>query len=178
MRLRAGAPTPILRKLLLGDCWSTTLECLSLCEIPCVDDVLLAEILGSLPRLRCVDVSQCAGLRAASLRLLRSSKLQSWAAEGCWRMLRPCPALSPETVLRAQYTALQQNGDVTYGWLEGVGAAFEFAAPSNRTQTGPLRRFAQMIHMGYPVMLDASAAVSAERLPAGALHAQLGHDDE
>jgi hypothetical protein len=176
-RLRAGAPLVIVRKLVL-ETWGATLERLSLRAIHCVDDALLAEMLDSLPRLRCVDVSECTSLRPTSLHRLRGSKcLESWTAEGCWRMLRPCPELSPETVLRVQYTALQQNGNIAEQG-EGVAVCFQFAAPSNRAQTGPLKRFARMIETGYPVMLDESAAVSVERLPPAALHPQLGRDGE
>ena len=172
VRLRPGTPAAVLRKLVLQE-WCATLERVSLRGVSCVDDELLAEVLDSVPSLRSLDVSGCEQLRHASLPRLQGSALQSWAAEGCWRMLRPCSQLSPETALRAQYTALQNNGDLPFN-SEGVRACFEFASPSNRAATGPLERFAQMLHSGYPVMLDASATIAVERVPPSALHAQLG----
>ena len=48
--------------------------------------------------------------------------------------------------------------------IDGIAAAFAFAAPANRAVTGPLPRFAQMIALGYPEMLDPAAELTIRRL--------------
>ena len=63
----------------------------------------------------------------------------------------PSPELTPEQVVRIQVRALQHNDDPTPD--AGIETAFRFASPSNREMTGPLDRFAQMVHLGYPDLI-------------------------
>ncbi len=54
----------------------------------------------------------------------------------------PSPDYTPEEVIRLQMRALQRNNDRD----EGIALAFRFASPANRLATGPLPRFAAMLH--------------------------------
>lgn len=64
----------------------------------------------------------------------------------------PHPDLSPREVVEIQLNALQQV-DVP-ARDAGMATVFRFASPGNRSQTGPLPRFAQMLRDGYPEMLN------------------------
>jgi len=64
----------------------------------------------------------------------------------------PHPELSPEDVVRIQLDALRDNDRPSPD--SGVALVFRFASPGNRAQTGPLPRFAEMIHSGYAEMLN------------------------
>ena len=65
--------------------------------------------------------------------------------------LVPEPALSPGDVVRIQLEALRHNDEQN----RGIGVAFRFASPANRTNTGPLPRFVAMIKEGpYALMLS------------------------
>jgi hypothetical protein len=48
----------------------------------------------------------------------------------------PHPRYGPDEIVRMQLEALQRND---------IEVTFRFASPANRTQTGPLERFTQMI---------------------------------
>jgi len=65
---------------------------------------------------------------------------------------KPDPALSPAAVVQLQLAALakvdQPERDA------GFATVFGFASPGNRSQTGPLKRFAGLIREGYPAMLN------------------------
>ncbi len=65
---------------------------------------------------------------------------------------KPDPALSPAAVVQLQLAALakvdQPERDA------GFVTVFGFASPGNRSQTGPLKRFAGLIREGYPAMLN------------------------
>ena len=65
--------------------------------------------------------------------------------------LVPVPALTPAEVVRIQLEALRHNDERN----RGIEVAFRFASPANRANTGPLRRFVDMIRRGpYALMLE------------------------
>jgi uncharacterized protein DUF4864 len=67
--------------------------------------------------------------------------------------LTPRPEMSPEQVVRFQVTALQHNDDPQTD--AGIERAFRFASPSNKTATGPLEKFAQIVKSpAYAPMLN------------------------
>jgi hypothetical protein len=69
----------------------------------------------------------------------------------------PHPDLSPEDVVRTVLNALQHNDRP--GPDFGVRTAFNFASPGNRSATGPLARFAEMIKSpGYGILIDFKTA--------------------
>ena len=69
----------------------------------------------------------------------------------------PSPDLSPAEVVRIQVEALGANDDPEPD--AGVRTAFRFTSPSNRAATGPLPRFAAMVHGPvYADMLDFARA--------------------
>ena len=53
----------------------------------------------------------------------------------------PEPELKPNDVVRLQLLAMQQNDDNDFG----IEVTFRFASPSNKIQTGPLRRFISLV---------------------------------
>jgi hypothetical protein len=57
--------------------------------------------------------------------------------------LSPRPELTPQQVVQYQITALQRNDDPQTD--AGIERAFRFASPSNKTTTGPLEKFAQIV---------------------------------
>ena len=68
----------------------------------------------------------------------------------------PSPEHPPERVVAIQLEALRLNDDAD----RGIAVAFRFASPANKAATGPLPRFALMIHNGpYRLMLDYVTAV-------------------
>ena len=70
---------------------------------------------------------------------------------------QPSADLRPAEVVRIQVEALQHNDDPTPD--AGIATTFRFASPSNRAATGPLDRFARMVHgPAYGDMLDADRA--------------------
>ena len=56
----------------------------------------------------------------------------------------PSPSLAPEAVVRLQVEAMGRNDDSAPD--AGIATAFRFASPGNRAATGPLERFAAMVH--------------------------------
>ena len=69
---------------------------------------------------------------------------------------RPDPSLSPTEVVRVQLEALRSNDDAD----RGIAVAFRFASPQNRSVTGPLSRFVNMIRVGpYSLMLSYRQAI-------------------
>lgn len=65
----------------------------------------------------------------------------------------PSPEWTPAEVVRLQVEALQRNDHPHED--AGIETAFEFASPGNRAATGPLPRFARMVHGPvYRDMLD------------------------
>ena len=59
-------------------------------------------------------------------------------------LTEPGPSLGPEDVARIQVEALGRN-DVPYR-DRGIEVTWNFASPGNKTLTGPLERFKQMVH--------------------------------
>ena len=53
----------------------------------------------------------------------------------------PEPELKPNDVVKLQLLAMQQNDDSDFG----IEVTFRFASPSNKTQTGPLKRFIRLV---------------------------------
>ena len=64
---------------------------------------------------------------------------------------QPHPNLSPKQVVAIQLKALQQVDVPEYN--AGIATVYRFASPENRSQTGPLQRFTEMLRTGYPEML-------------------------
>lgn len=62
---------------------------------------------------------------------------------GAAELLQPDPDLSPRRVVEIQLDALQHNDEPRPGF--GIAQTWAFAHPDNRSQTGPLERFARMI---------------------------------
>ena len=64
----------------------------------------------------------------------------------------PRPRLTAEGVVRTQMQALQNNNIQDHG----IAITYRFASPSNKQQTGPFERFAQMLKKSpYDAMLNA-----------------------
>lgn len=55
---------------------------------------------------------------------------------------RPSPALSPAEVVAIQLHALQANDERSDA---GIATVFQFASPANRSITGPLDRFVELV---------------------------------
>ena len=53
----------------------------------------------------------------------------------------PESKLKPNDVVRLQLLAMQQNDDSDFG----IEVTFRFASPSNKIQTGPLKRFIRLV---------------------------------
>ena len=53
----------------------------------------------------------------------------------------PDPELKPNDIVRLQLLAMQQNDDSDFG----IEDTFRFASPSNKIQTGPLKRFISLV---------------------------------
>ena len=68
-----------------------------------------------------------------------------------WRNAMPEQGRSATEVVLLQLSALQQNDP---GKDDGIAKTFDFASTRNKAVTGPLPRFAQMIHAGYPMLLN------------------------
>jgi hypothetical protein len=65
---------------------------------------------------------------------------------------KPSPKLTPEDVIRLQINALSAEGPIK----TRIQRCYEFASPANRLNTGPVKRFGEMIRQPkYAVLLDA-----------------------
>ena len=65
--------------------------------------------------------------------------------------LVPTPEFTPQEVVEIQLEALRNNDAAD----NGIAVVYRFASPTNRAQTGPLLRFANMIKRGpYALMLN------------------------
>ena len=64
----------------------------------------------------------------------------------------PSKNLSPEQIVYIVVDALKHN-DPTTGDL-GINTVFKFASPNNKSVTGPIDRFTQLIKSGFPDMLN------------------------
>ena len=68
-------------------------------------------------------------------------------------LLKPNPSIKPEEVISIQLLALQKNS-IPFD-NAGITQTWEFAHPSNRQYTGPLKKFILMMYSpSYIVMLD------------------------
>ena len=62
----------------------------------------------------------------------------------------PNPSYTPQQVINIVVDSLQNNAAND----EGIATVFRFASPRNKSVTGPLSRFTQMIKRGFPDMLN------------------------
>jgi len=68
-------------------------------------------------------------------------------------LLKPTPEINPEEVVKIQLSSLMNNNKPYLN--AGIEQTWEFAHPSNRAFTGPIKRFTQMMYApSYAVMLD------------------------
>ena len=68
-------------------------------------------------------------------------------------IIKPTPDIEPEDVIKIQLSSLMQNNEPYLN--AGIEQTWEFAHPSNRAFTGPIKRFTQMMYApSYAVMLD------------------------
>lgn len=67
---------------------------------------------------------------------------------------KPDASYSPEEVVQIVIDSLQQNDTSD----AGIATVYRFASPGNKTSTGPLKRFTQMIKRGFPDMLNHAGA--------------------
>ena len=71
----------------------------------------------------------------------------------------PEPELKPNDVVRLQLLAMQQDDDSDFG----IEVTFRFASPSNKIQTGPLKRFISLVrNPSYLPLLNHSNATFLE----------------
>ncbi|OLQ09075.1 hypothetical protein AK812_SmicGene7362 [Symbiodinium microadriaticum] len=101
-------------------------------------------------------VRRSRSLNAAAALLLASSTFFASSWRRCfalvdWRAAHPEEGRSAMEVVELQLRALQENDMAT---SEGIAKTFEFASPSNQAATGPVERFAEMIYLGYPILLN------------------------
>ena len=78
--------------------------------------------------------------RATHLVFLFILPFQLWASYDIENAY-PEPELKPNDVVRLQLLAMQQNDDSDFG----IEVTFRFASPSNKIQTGPLKRFIRLV---------------------------------
>ena len=78
--------------------------------------------------------------RATLLFFLFILPFQVWASYDIENAY-PEPELKPNDVVRLQLLAMQQNDDSDFG----IEVTFRFASPSNKIQTGPLKRFIRLV---------------------------------
>ena len=78
--------------------------------------------------------------RATHLVFLFILPFQVWASYDIENAY-PEPELKPNDVVKLQLLAMQQNDDSDFG----IEVSFRFASPSNKKQTGPLKRFIRLV---------------------------------
>ena len=78
--------------------------------------------------------------RATLLFFLFILPFQVWASYDIENAY-PEPELKPNEVVKLQLLAMQQNDDSDFG----IEVTFRFASPSNKIQTGPLKRFIRLV---------------------------------
>ncbi len=86
---------------------------------------------------------------------------------------KPDPKLDPATVVRIQLDALAHVDEPVRD--AGIAVVFGFSTPENQAQTGPFRRFAELVRTAYPEMLNHRAAILATTVVRGD-HALQGVD--
>lgn len=68
-------------------------------------------------------------------------------------VIKPNPDIKPEDVIKIQLKSLMKNNDPYLN--AGIEQTWEFAHPSNRVFTGPIKRFIQMMYApSYAIMLN------------------------
>lgn len=70
--------------------------------------------------------------------------------------LEPNTSFLPQDVVKIVVDSLQKNDESKND--DGIATVFQFASPSNRSYTGPLPRFTQMIKRGFSDMLNHAGA--------------------
>lgn len=65
-------------------------------------------------------------------------------------VIAPSEIFSPQQVISIVVDSLKSNGEDD----QGIATVFRFASPSNKSVTGPLSRFTQMLKRGFPDMLN------------------------
>ena len=78
--------------------------------------------------------------RATLIVFISILSFQVWASYDIENVY-PEPELKPNDVVRLQLLAMQQNDDSDFG----IEVTFRFASPSNKIQTGPLKRFISLV---------------------------------
>lgn len=73
---------------------------------------------------------------------------------------KPDPSLSPADVVKIQLNALANVDKPSRD--AGFETVFGFASPGNRSQTGPVKRFAALVREGYPALLNHRSATLAD----------------
>jgi hypothetical protein len=68
--------------------------------------------------------------------------------------MAPNETYTPQQVIGIALDSMQKNVDDN----EGIATVFRFASPENKSVTGPLSRFTQMIKREYPDMLNHTSA--------------------
>jgi hypothetical protein len=70
--------------------------------------------------------------------------------------LKPDPGLTPKQVIEFQLEVLRRNDELADN--RGIERAFRFASPNNRTVTGPLQHFIQIINQpDYSALLHSAS---------------------
>ena len=96
--------------------------------------------------------ARCIWVLAAALTFCSNTYANVFLSEA----LVPTPALTPLEVVEIQLEAMRNNDAQD----KGISVVYRFASPQNRSQTGPLLRFAQMLKQGpYALMLNYDSVV-------------------
>lgn len=86
-----------------------------------------------------------------TLMLVLGPQFSAFFSEISWKNAMPEAGRSATEVVKLQLTALQHNNPESD---DGIAKTFDFASSRNKAVTGPLPRFAHMIHAGYPMLLN------------------------
>lgn len=147
------------------------------CNSQWVNDAFVEQVvpvLDSLHQLSVLDFSNCFRLTDSSRVLLEQTAKRlkgrlidgtetdgeeskgglTIYAKGCYMMAVLTPQVSGAEMIRLQVLAMRHPWDA----MAGMTKAFTYASPGNREATGPLSRFARMIHQGYRIMTTATRA--------------------
>lgn len=94
--------------------------------------------------------------RLAWLGLILGWSIEAVADPASVPDLKPNPALTPKQVIEFQLQVLQHNDELAQN--RGIERAFRFASPNNRTMTGPLQHFIQIINQpDYSALLHSAS---------------------
>ena len=156
---------------------ATRLGDVNLSYCPSVDDTVLAAFAPRLDVNAQVDISGCSRVTSLGLGLLTSANQGvTVKTERCWRLSKPSPALTAYQVVELQLLALGGcNGEKD----AGIAMCFEYASPSNKTQTGPVERFGAMIQSSYSMMMEwESYAIGILPTTTGWMGAMMAQEEE